>query len=307
MNHPSKKIAMIGTGIMGSGLAANLLKAGHGVHLYMRNPSKIHHLAKEELEILKGPRATLYDNVRDAAKGVDLVVLCLTEDEIVKKAFFTEGVLESGADHIIDTGTTSPALTLQMLFAAKEKGIHFLDAPMTGSKLAARSGQILFMVGGEKEQIDDLAYFFEPCGQKYIHCGIVSNGQRAKIALNMIQAGLFQVYLEGFQLAKKDKIPSSVFMEIVNQSAASSPLLNFKLGNVLRENYEAHFALKNMNKDIHHAMQRADELNVSLPLCSELESIYAEGMKLGFGEEDFASLAKVSEKRNSNQLADAKS
>lgn len=307
MIHSSKKIAMIGTGIMGSGLASNLLKAGHSVNLYMRNPSRIRHLPSEEIEILKGPKATLFEDVKLACHGVDLIVLCLTEDDIVKETFFGSGLLSSGAKHIIDTGTTSPDLTLLMFEAAKQKGIVFIDAPMTGSKLAARTGQVLFMVGGDTKDIEVLKFFFDPCSKKVIHCGAVTNGQRAKIALNLIQAGLFQVYIEGFQLATKDNIPTDVFMDIVKQSAASSPLLDFKLKSVIQEDFEAHFALKNMSKDVHHAMQRASHLQVKMPLSSNLKAIYDEGIRAGLGNEDFCALAKINEQWNTNKLAIFKS
>jgi 3-hydroxyisobutyrate dehydrogenase len=302
MHQIPKQIALIGAGIMGSGIASNLLQAGHHVRIYLRNPSKLEHLPKEQISILKGANATVFDSIPNVCEGAELVILCLTEDEVVKKAFFTEGLLTSGCAFIIDTGTTSPELTLQMHIAANEKGVKFLDAPMTGSKLAARTGNILFMIGGEKKDIDELHYFFDACGKNSIHCGPVSSGQRAKIALNMVQAGIFQVYLEGFQLATKDQIPSQVFLEILKHSAASSPLLDFKIDHVLREDFEAHFSLKNMFKDIKHAMKRATELKAMIPLSSQLTSIYQAGIEHGLGEEDFASLAKVSEKWNLNKI-----
>lgn len=183
---------MIGAGIMGSGMAARLLIHGHKVRLYARSPQKLDLLPEEIRTVVKGKDAEIFDSIRDAVKGADLVVLCLTEDDVVRNAFFESGLLDLRPNYIIDTGTTSPELTLEMFAAAKSQGITFLDSPMTGSKLAAQSGQILFMIGGDGKSIEDLNYFFEACGKNTIHCGPVASAQRAKIALNMIQAGMFQ-------------------------------------------------------------------------------------------------------------------
>ncbi|WP_411823374.1 NAD(P)-dependent oxidoreductase [Leptospira sp. 'Mane'] len=302
MKQAPKTIAMIGTGIMGSGMAARLLSHGHKVHLYTRSPEKLDLLSDDLKTAVKGTNALVFGSISEAVKDADLIVLCLTEDKIVRNAFFESGLLNAKPSHIIDTGTTSPELTLEMFEAAKSKGIPFLDSPMTGSKLAAQNGQILFMVGGDKNHITDISYFFEACGKDTIHCGEVSSAQRAKIALNMVQAGMFQVYMEGFQLATKDGVSASTFFTILKQSAATSPLLEFKLGNVMRKDYAPHFALKNMNKDRIHAMQRAKQVKAVLPLSSALESIYKVGMENGLGEEDFCSLAKVNELFNGNEI-----
>jgi 3-hydroxyisobutyrate dehydrogenase len=285
-----KTVAIIGTGIMGRGMAMNLKKNGVRLRLFSRSPDRIADLRDENCSI--------FTSISEAATGSNLTILCLTEDDVVRMAFFESGLLDAHPGAIIDTGTTSPDLTLEMADAAQAAGIPFLDAPMTGSKLAAASGQILFMVGGDPSWIETFRFFFDACGKNVIHCGPVSSGQRAKIALNMIQAGLFQIYLEGFHLAFRDGIDAGTFMEILRQSAAASPLLEFKLGCVLNRNFEPHFALKNMNKDMNHAMKRAQKLHTAIPLSSVLKSIYDAGMAAGQADEDFCSLARIMETLN---------
>ncbi|MBW7857665.1 MAG: NAD(P)-dependent oxidoreductase [Leptonema sp. (in: Bacteria)] len=289
-----KTIAMIGVGIMGRGLTLNLKKAGHRLKLYTRSPNKVQNLIDE--------KCSLHSTIQEATQSVDLVILCLTDDEVVHHAFFNEHLLENRPPIIIDTGTTSPDLTLTMYQSAKDANISFLDSPMTGSKLAAESGQILFLVGGDVSVYESLDYFYKACGKNSVHCGPISSGQRAKIALNMIQAGMLQVYLEGFHLASKDGISSTTMIDLLMQSAAASPLLDFKLKSVLTENYEAHFALKNMNKDMNHAMNRAKQNHASLPLSSTLKSIYDAAMAAGYSELDFCSLAKIMSELNQNKL-----
>lgn len=289
-----KTIAIIGVGIMGRGLALNLKKAGHQLKLFTRSPNKITDIIDENCQS--------YATIQEATRSVDLVILCLTEDEVVHHAFFGEHLLENRPPIILDTGTTSPNLTLQMYNEAKQEGVQFLDSPMTGSKLAATSGQILFLVGGDFSVYESLDYFYKACGKNSVYCGPISSGQRAKIALNMIQAGMLQIYLEGFQLASKDGISSTTMLDLLMQSAAASPLLDFKLKSILAEDFEPHFALKNMNKDMNHAMNRAKQNHVSLPLSSTLKSIYDAGMAAGYLELDFCSLAKIMAELNQNKL-----
>lgn len=289
-----KTIAIIGVGIMGRGLALNLKKAGHRLKLYSRSPHKVQDLINET--------CSLHPTIQEATRSVDLAILCLTDDSVVEDTFFNHQLLENKPNIILDTGTTSPDLTLQMYNEAKKANVQFLDSPMTGSKLAAASGQILFLVGGDFSVYESLDYFYKACGKNSVHCGPISSGQRAKIALNMIQAGMLQIYLEGFQLASKDGISSTTMLDLLMQSAAASPLLDFKLKSVLAENFEAHFALKNMNKDMNHAMNRAKHNHVSLPLSSTLKSIYDAGMAAGYSELDFCSLAKIMAELNQNKL-----
>ncbi|MCC5815573.1 MAG: NAD(P)-dependent oxidoreductase, partial [Leptospira sp.] len=187
-----KTIAIIGTGIMGRGMAVNLAKEGHQVRAYARNPKKIRDLERSH------PQIRVLESIAQATNESDLTILCLTTDESVEGAFREI----TGTKTILDTGTTSVDLTLKMNLESKEKGIRFFDCPMTGSKLAAESGEILFMLGGASEEATEFHYFLDACGKKTIYCGGIGMGQKVKFALNMVQAGIYEVLLEGLDLAK---------------------------------------------------------------------------------------------------------
>ncbi len=250
-------ISIIGTGIMGRGMAVNLAKAGHSLRLYTRNLSKIQDLKKDNVQI--------FDSPVEAAKNSDLVVLCLTEDQIVEKETISSGLLDTKPPILIDCGTTSLSLTLKLSKLCSERKIRFYDSPMTGSKNAARDGQILFMIGAKQVDIKDIQFFFEVCGKNAVYCGSIGGGQKAKLALNMIQAGIFQVYMEGFELAKNSELDPSILKEILLQSAAKSGIAEFKFPYVFSGDYETHFSLKNMRKDVYHAIELAKE-NKPFPL-----------------------------------------
>ncbi|EMY23860.1 phosphogluconate dehydrogenase (decarboxylating), NAD binding domain protein [Leptospira interrogans serovar Australis str. 200703203] len=238
----------------------------------------------------------IFDSPVEAAKNSDLVVLCLTEDQIVEKETISSGLLDTKPPILIDCGTTSLSLTLKLSKLCSEKKIRFYDSPMTGSKNAARDGQILFMIGAKQVDIKDIQFFFEVCGKNAVYCGSIGGGQKAKLALNMIQAGIFQVYMEGFELAKNSELDPSILKEILLQSAAKSGIAEFKFPYVFSGDYETHFSLKNMRKDVYHAIELAKENKTNLSLCKNLPEIYDLGMNAGYAENDFCSLNEVTAK-----------
>jgi 3-hydroxyisobutyrate dehydrogenase len=284
------KVAFIGVGIMGQGLVKNLKKKEVPLHLYSRDIKKIKHLEDGKTKI--------FDSISDTIKDTKIIILCLTEDSIVEDIFFNQGILKHSNTLILDFGTTSPELTKKMHKAASEKGIRFFDCPMTGSKIAAEGGEIVFMFGGKEEDAQDVRFILETCGKKTFYCAEVGKGQEMKIALNMVQAGLMQVYMEGFVLAHKLGLDAKLFQELISNSAAKSGISEFKLNYILNQDYSTNFSLKNMNKDLHHALNLMHQTNSALPLTSTLKSIYNAGMSANLGEEDFCSLFKINEKLN---------
>lgn len=285
----NKTIAFIGVGIMGRGLVKNLKKTNTKLKIYARKQSKI--------EFLKDTNTEIFPTIADTVKDADFIILCLTEDEVVEKAFF-EAVAEPQKAIVLDFGTSSPKLTEKMQYESKKRGFRFIDSPMTGSKLAADKGEILFMVGASQEDFQACNFIWEACGKKVIHCGDVGNGQLMKITLNMIQAGLAQVYMEGLILGKKLSLDLGVLHEIITNSAARSGISDFKVNCILNDDYSTHFSLKNMNKDLNHALRIATENNVSLPIIHSVKSIYDAGMSHNQGEEDFISLFKINKQIN---------
>jgi len=277
-----KTIAIIGTGIMGRGMALNLAKEGHFVRAYSRSLEKI-----QDLETIS-PQIQTFTSIEKATKDSDLTILCLTTDSIVEEAF--EKI--NNTKHILDTGTTSLELTEKMWKKSQERGASFFDCPMTGSKLAAESGEIVFMFGGSQEEAAEFKYFLDACGKKTIYCGRIGNGQKVKIALNMVQAGIYEVLLEGLDLAKWLGLDAKTYYDAIDNSAAKSGISQVKLSRAIQGNFETHFSLKNMYKDILHAMNEANRLGLDLPLCKNLEPIYKKGVDYGFAEEDFLSILK---------------
>lgn len=294
MKYP--KISFIGVGIMGSGIVKNLQKKGIPLKIFARDSEKITQLRNENTEICR--------NISDCYEGSDIAVLCLTEDSVVRNAFFHNGLMESGCRYILDIGTSSPELTEEMKLCSDRNGKVFMDSPMTGSRLAAEAGEILYMLGCDSEEAFEFCRFFwENTGRKIIRCGSAGSGQRTKISLNMIQASVLQSYIEGLMLARNAGIDEELMYEVISSSAARSGISDVKLKYILNNEFYPHFSLKNMNKDLNHALRLAMKTETVTPLASALKAVYSAGMNSGLGEEDFSSLYKVNKKLN-KQISD---
>ncbi|WCL49554.1 NAD(P)-dependent oxidoreductase [Leptospira sp. GIMC2001] len=288
----SKTLSLFGVGVMGRGIIKNLLeKTDWNLRLYARSPEKISDIQSDRIFISSDPIA--------AVTNSDICIICLTDDDSIRGIVLNDLFISKAPEIICDVGTTSLDLTLEIYKVYKNVGKTFCDSPMTGSKLAAQDGKILYMLGGNDLIFNSLNEFYKATGRKVIRCGdAVGSGQKAKQALNMIQAGILQIYMEGMSLAKKSGIDEKVLYEVIDNSAAKSGISDFKIPMVMNKNYETHFALKNMYKDLMHSYKLALDVGANIPLSFSLNSIYSAGMKSGLGDKDFCSLAEINKQLN---------
>lgn len=285
----NNRIAFLGVGIMGKGIVKNYQKLNIPLSLYARNIEKIKNLENTNTRIYNNPIDTIKDSTH--------IILCLTEDNVVSRVY--DEIASITDSIIIDFGTTSPGLTSKLYQNQKNQGKKFISSPMTGSKIASERGEIVFMIGADSEQdIVDNNFIWKYTGKTTIYCGLPEIAQKAKIALNLTQALLLQSYLEGSILAESVGVSRTLYQEIISLSAAKSAISDFKLKCINEENYEPNFSLKNMNKDLNHALSMAIDSNLSLPLSYITKTIYNEGMRKNLGEEDFVTLYKINRERN---------
>jgi 3-hydroxyisobutyrate dehydrogenase len=282
-------IGIIGVGIMGRGIVKNLQKNNVPLSLYSRDITKIKDL---ETNITR-----ISDSVESVISESSHIIFCLTEDEIVLEYY--NKLKDTFAGYLLDFGTTSPELTQHINSDYRKRGNVFLDSPMTGSKIASETGNIIYMVGYENElELNACRFIWNATGKKIIPCHGVGNGQKVKICLNMVQAEILQSYMEGMVLAEKLGVSLDIFLEVIENSAARSGISDFKLKCIQEKNYSPNFALKNMNKDLNHALNLILEMNISLPQAMSLKTIYSQGITSNLGEEDFSSLIKINRSVN---------
>ncbi len=194
-----------------------------------------------------------------------------------------------------DCSTVSPAESQELGAAFTAKGVHFLDAPCTGSKAGAEKGTLTFMVGGDQGAFDRAKPYFEAMGKRMYYCGPSGQGLRAKLTQNLVLANLMQAFAEGLVLAAKNGVAPDLMLDILDNSAAKSALISAKAPFVLKRDFSTNFSTKWMHKDIGLALESAKALDLPLPLTAITEQMLRTAIAKGYGDDDFCSTIRVLE------------
>jgi 3-hydroxyisobutyrate dehydrogenase-like beta-hydroxyacid dehydrogenase len=285
------KLGFLGLGIMGYPMARNLLQAGHDVGLWSNTADKARKLAEAN-----GGRFCA--TPAEAAAGAECVFLCVGDSAMSKSLILGEnGIAEGGASGtvVVDASTVSPSSSMAIGEKLKQRGLHFLDAPCTGSKPGAEGGTLTFMIGGDKDVFERVRNFFEPMGKRLYYCGGPGMGLHAKLTQNLILSNLLQAFNEGMVLASKAGVDAELMLDILDNSAAKSGLISFKAPYVFRRDFSTNFSIKWMHKDIGLMLESADELQVPLPLTGLTQQMFRAAIAKGYGEEDICATVKVLE------------
>lgn len=285
------RIAFLGLGIMGSRMCRRLLGAGFDVTIWNRSPGKSDALVQEGARAAPCPR--------DASSDVDVVMTMLGDPASVREVVLgPQGVVEGirPGNLLIDFTTVDPETPRDLNRALSQRGVSFLEAPVTGSKPAAASGELVLMVGGDAAVLERARPALDPIAKKIVHMGRVGSGARMKLLNNLVIAGAMQSLYEGLVLGRQGGLGYDAMLEVLMASASASPLLRMKGGAVKDRNFETNFSVKHMAKDIHLALEEAHRQHVALPILSTVHTLYESALAQGLGEEDIAALVKVTEK-----------
>src|SRR5450432_833196 len=275
---PVMRVAFLGLGIMGQHMAANLVKAGHEVSVWNRTPKDV-------------PGATTAPTPAEAAKGKEAVWMCVSDTKAVQSVLFgQDGVINSitSGAVVVDSSTISPSASLLCMEAFQEKGCDFLDAPMTGSKVAAEAGSLIFMVGGSPATIGKMDPLFRARGKTVIHMGDNGKGLAAKLAQNMNIAFIYEGLCESLTLAKKLGVKPEKMFELISASMIRSGVAEYKQPFILNQDFTPNFPLRLMHKDIHLMLDAGRENDVKLPGLTKIDEIYEEASKAGYDDLDYA-------------------
>jgi len=286
------KLGFLGLGIMGYPMARNLLRAGHQVAVWSHTANKAKKLADEE-------KAIACDSPRHVAEQSECVFACVGDTRMSEQVFLGPGGVIEGAKPgtvVADASTISPSASVAIGEKLGAKGIHFLDAPCTGSTPGATNGTLTFMIGGDKSIFAKTNPSFQPMGKQFYYCGGPGKGLQAKLTQNLILANLMQAFNEGMVLSTKGGIEPELMLEILNNSAAKSGLISFKAPFVFRRDFTTNFSTKWMHKDIGLALQSAQELGLPMPMTSLTEQIFQAAISEGYGEDDLCSTIRVTER-----------
>jgi 3-hydroxyisobutyrate dehydrogenase-like beta-hydroxyacid dehydrogenase len=272
---------------MGGSMASNLVKAGHEVRVWNRTPGKS----------VEGARSA--NSPAEAAQGAEVVWMCVSDTAAVESVLFGAGGVEQALAQgmtVVDSSTILPAATRKFAKRVRAKGANYVDAPVTGSKIGAAEGKLVFIVGGEEQVIQKLDPLFAAMGKAIIHMGGNGMGQTAKIGMNLMIALMYEGFAEALVLTSKLGLKPELLLQLVQQSMVRSGVTDYKAPFVLKRDFTPNFPLRLMHKDIKLMLEAAQENRVKLPGLETVEEVYDVAAEEGMSDLDYAATLELLEK-----------
>ena len=287
------KIAFIGLGNMGGGMAANLAKAGHEVRAF--------DLSRPALDRAKEHGCKIAKSADDACKDAEAVVTMLPAGKHVADVYRNHVLTAAPKSAILmDCSTIDVATAKTVESEAAAVGLTMVDAPVSGGIAAADAGTLTFMVGGSGEGFERAKPFLEKMGKAVIHAGGAGAGQAAKICNNMLLGATMAATCEAFVLAEKLGLDLQTFYDISSKASGQSwsmtsycPVPGVGPETPADRGYEGGFAAALMLKDLKLAMEAADAAGAYTPMGAEAEELYERFVNRGGGSKDFSALIKM--------------
>jgi 3-hydroxyisobutyrate dehydrogenase-like beta-hydroxyacid dehydrogenase len=280
------KIGFIGLGIMGSRMAANLQKGGHTLVVYNRTREKAEPLLAQGARWAASPPAL--------ASQVEVIFTMLAHPSAVEEAALGLGGFLSRlapGKIWIDCSTVNPSFSRKMAAEAKDHGIHFLDAPVSGSKSVATAAKLTFLAGGEARDLEICRPLLECMGNKIVHCGGHGMGASLKIVMNQLLGTVMASFAEGLVLGESLGLSRKVLFEGLLSGPAAAPFLSVKRERIEQNDFgNADFPLQWLQKDLHLATVSAYETSVAMPVTNVAKEMYRFAIQQGHGDEDFSAI-----------------
>jgi 3-hydroxyisobutyrate dehydrogenase-like beta-hydroxyacid dehydrogenase len=283
------KIGFVGLGIMGSAMAANLVKAGFRVTVWNRSPGKCAQLADLG--------ATVADSPRAAAECSDIVMAMMANPEAVKSVRDgSEGIVAglSPGKGYVDMSTVDAETSQESARLAHRAGALYLEAPVAGSRKPAEEATLTIMAAGDRGLYDSSLPALDKMGRKILFLGETGNAARMKLANNLVMGGMLTALCEGIALASGSGLDTAQLLEILDSGAVANPMFRLK-GPQIAANREfpAAFPLRHMQKDLRLALQLAEETGQPLLATAAVNELYKAALAAGLGDEDFAAVIRV--------------
>ncbi|MFZ2950844.1 MAG: NAD(P)-dependent oxidoreductase [Desulfuromonadaceae bacterium] len=283
------KIGFVGLGIMGSAMAANLIKAGFDVTVWNRSAERCAALA----EMGAGVAAS----ARMAAECSDVVIAMMADPRAVLSVRDgSDGLLaglKSGTGYL-DMSTVDAETSIESARLAHERGALFLEAPVAGSRKPAEDATLTIMAAGDRPLYDTALPALEAMGKKILFLGDVGNAARMKLANSLVMSGMLTALCEGMALASGSGLDTALFLDVLDSGAVSNPMFRLK-GPQIAANREfpTAFPLKHMQKDLRLALRLAEEIGQPLFATATVNELYKKALAEGLGESDFAAVSRV--------------
>jgi 3-hydroxyisobutyrate dehydrogenase-like beta-hydroxyacid dehydrogenase len=276
-----KKIAYLGMGTMGRGMASNLIKAGHEVTVWNRSAERCADL------VARGARQAT--TPAEAVKGAELIMYCLSDDAAVEDLVWGAGDLLSAVQPgqiVVDMTTLYPSVSLKEAAAYGAKGARFLDAPVFGSKNEAAGGGLWIVVGGDKALYEEVKPVLEVISETTHYMGENSKGTSMKLVGNLVVAAQLEALGEAMILATKAGLDPVDVLGVLHVTDFKSPIFDGVGNALINRDFSTHFALKLMLKDANLIARFAQDLNVPTPASAATREVIKGAINKGWGEEN---------------------
>ncbi len=270
-----KEIGFIGVGVMGRSMVRNLLKAGFAVTIYSRSKEKL-------TDFLNENAVRWCDTVAACVKGCEAVITMVGYPSDVEQVYFGEGGILANAEqgaYVIDMTTSDPQLAQKIHAEAAQRGLHALDAPVSGGDTGAKNGTLSIMVGGEEADFTSCLPLFEAMGSQIIYEGTAGAGQHTKMANQIAIAGALSGVCEALTYAERARLDPNKMLSSISKGAAGSWQMENLMPKMIQEDYAPSFFMKHFVKDMKIAQsQEGTALPILERVCAMCSDLEAKGM-----------------------------
>jgi 3-hydroxyisobutyrate dehydrogenase-like beta-hydroxyacid dehydrogenase len=281
------KIAIVGLGNMGGRIARRLLGLGHELGVYDTNAAVVEQFSQAG--------ATAYHDLAELGGAYPCVIMVLPNAGIVRQVALGERSLAAGmrpGSVLIDMTSSVPAVTREVGAALAQKGVHMLDAPVSGGVKKAENGSLSIMVGGEAEVLEEVTPLLKDVGESVIHVGVLGAGHTAKALNNLITATVLAITSEALALGVKMGVDAGRMLEVINAGSGRSAASETKFPQqVLSRRFEVGFTVELMSKDVGIALGMARDADFPAAVGSAVDALWKAGVAEGYGAMDHTAIA----------------
>jgi 3-hydroxyisobutyrate dehydrogenase len=281
-------VAIMGLGIMGSGMAGRILSAGFPLSVYNRNPEKAEPFVEKGAHLAKSPG--------EASSQAAVVISMVADDIASRDIWLGEGGALAAAKRgsvIIESSTLTVGWVEQLASEAAKHGCEFLDAPVTGTKPHAESGQLLFLAGGSATALEAARPVLSVLGRDVIHLGPAGSGARMKLINNFLAAVQTVSFGEALAMIEAGSLDSKKAISILADGVPGSPMVKRVVARIESGDFTPHFFMRLMAKDVGYAIEEARADGVDPQTASAALNVLKQAIAKGFGDRDFTSVVQA--------------
>jgi glyoxylate/succinic semialdehyde reductase len=283
-----QNIGFIGLGIMGTPMAANLLKAGFKLTVWNRTPDKCNALT--EIGAVKAA------SPRQVVESSDITIAMLADPAAAEAVCSGDDGVVAGikpGKGYVDMSTVAPETSQTLAAAVRNAGGLFLEAPVSGSKKPAEDGTLVILAAGDRELFDQAQPALAVMGKKILFLGEVGQGARMKLVANMVMGGMMTMLCEGLALGTKAGLEPADILDVLDSGAMANPMFKLKGPQIVQRSFPTAFPLKHAQKDLRLALNLGNQLGQALHTTASANELYKTALGMGLGDSDFAAVSRA--------------